>query len=35
VSVLGARKVGDSLEVEIERQGRRGTMKVGLGLRPF
>ncbi len=35
VAALGTQKVGGTVEVEIERQGRKGTLRVALGLRPF
>jgi len=35
VAALGGQKVGGALDVEIERQGRKGTLRVTLGLRPF
>ena len=35
VAALGAQKVGGTVDVEVDRQGRKGMVKVSLGLRPF
>jgi len=35
IAALGSRKVGESVPVELERQGRKRTATVTLGVRPF
>lgn len=35
VAALATHKVGGTVDMEIERQGRKGTLRVALGLRPF